>query len=170
MPDVLANIEASIPALRRYARLLLRDAQDSDDLVHEVPVHALDNWHRRQPDASLRPWLFRIMHNLHVSWRQRAKVRRNIPILETVEDGYLSRQAAQDTALHCKETMEAFDRLPQEHQQILLLVCVEDLTYAEVAAVLGIPTGTVMSRLSWARDRLRQLMGSEVSPPLRRVK
>jgi RNA polymerase sigma-70 factor (ECF subfamily) len=170
MSDVLASMEAAIPALRRYARALQRNPQDADDLVHDVLVRALDHLHTRHADAPLRPWLFTIMYNLHVSWLRRAEVRRNIVPMERVNDGHLSWQPAQETELHCKETMEAFDSLLQEQRDVLLLVCVEDLSYSEVAAVLGVPIGTVMSRLSRGRERLRQLVGSEASPSLRRIK
>ncbi len=170
MSDVLASIEASIPALRRYARALLRNPQDADDLVHDVLLRALDRMHTRNRDAPVRPWLFAIMHNLHVSWLRRAKVRGNIVPMEAVNDVHVSRQPAQEADLHCKETMQAFNRLPPEQRQVLFLVSVEDLSYSEVSAVLGIPIGTVMSRLSRGRERMRQLMGNEASPPLRRVK
>jgi len=167
---VLAALEASIPALRRYARALLRDPQDADDLVHEVLVRALDQMRTRRVGAALRPWLFTIMHNLHVSWMRRARVRRNTVPMESVNDEHLARQPAQDVDVHCKETMQAFDLLPPEQRHVLLLVCVEDLSYAEVAAVLGVPVGTVMSRLARGRERLRQLTDSEASPALRRVR
>jgi RNA polymerase sigma factor (sigma-70 family) len=170
MSEELVSIETSIPSLRRYARALLRNPQDADDLVHDVLVRALDHMHTHHADAPVRPWLLTIMHNLHVSWLRRAKVRGNSVPMESVNDVHLSRQPTQETDLQCKETMQAFDRLPREHQDVLLLVCVEDLSYAEVATALGIPIGTVMSRLSRGRERLRQLMGSEASPPLRRVK
>jgi RNA polymerase sigma-70 factor, ECF subfamily len=170
MSEVLASIEASIPALRRYARALLRNPQDADDLVHDVLVRALDRMHTRHPDAAIRPWLFAIMHNLHVSSLRRSKVRGNIVPMEAVNDAQVSAQPAQEADLHCQETMQAFNLLPPEQQQVLLLVSVEDLSYAEVSAVLGIPIGTVMSRLSRGRERLRHLMGDEALPAFRSVK
>ncbi len=90
--------------------------------------------------------------------------------MERVNDAYVARQPTQEAELHCKETLQALDRLPEEQRHVLLLVCVEDLSYAEVAAVLGVPIGTVMSRLSRGRERLRQLMAGEAAPGLRRVK
>ena len=170
MSDVLVGMEAAIPALRRYARALLRNPQDADDLVHDVLVLALDHLSARHTDGAVRPWLFTIMHNLHITWLRRGKVRGNIVPMERVNDAYVARQPTQEAELHCKETLQALDRLPEEQRHVLLLVCVEDLSYAEVAAVLGVPIGTVMSRLSRGRERLRQLMAGEAAPGLRRVK
>ncbi|CAH2603552.1 Sigma-70 family RNA polymerase sigma factor [Rhodovastum atsumiense] len=170
MPDLLASIEASIPALRRYARALLRNSQDADDLVHDVLVRALDHMHGLRADVPIRPWLFTIMHNLHVSWLRRARVRGNIVPAEQADDVQPGSQPTQETDLHCKETMRAFERLPLEQRQVLYLVSVEDLSYAETATVLGIPIGTVMSRLSRGREQLRQMTGSEPPSALRRVK
>jgi RNA polymerase sigma factor (sigma-70 family) len=163
MADGLVDMEASLPALRRYARALLRNAQDADDLVHDVLVRALDRLHTKRTGEPIRPWLFAIMHNLHVSRLRQARARGNIVPMESVNDAHMIRQPGQEIELHYKETMEAFNRLSPEQRDVLLLVCVEDLAYAEVAAVLGIPIGTVMSRLSRGRERLRQLMGSKVT-------
>ena len=167
--DLLAGIEDSMVALRRYARVLVRNSHDADDLVHDVLVRALDHMSTKRPDDPVRPWLFTIMHNLHVSRLRQARVRGNTVPLEDVHDAHLGRQPGQEDALHAKETMDILVQLPEEQRQVLLLVTVEDFTYAEVAAVLGIPIGTVMSRLSRGRERLRQLMGNHRQAALRRV-
>eukprot|EP01037_Dinobryon_pediforme_P005726 gene5726-5789_t len=160
MPNTIAKIEACIPALRRYARALQR-GQDPDDLVQETLVRALGTTGDRQPDGEVRPWLFAIMHNLSISDRRRASVRRHTTSMDLVDEGAMSIRSRQEDALHWQDFMRAFDSIPEDQRQVLLLVSIEDLSYAEVAQVLGIPLGTVMSRLSRGRERLRALTGAE---------
>jgi len=170
MAGVMANMEACIPALRRYAGALLRDRQEVDDLVHDCLVRALERLHTRRDDGNMRAWLFTILHNLFVSRTRRGKRRGTMrPIEEVAEDAF-SQRAGQDTHVETNELLHAMNALPQEQRSVLLLVVVEDLTYAEVAAVLGIPIGTVMSRLARARDRLARTSGRDGVPALRRVK
>jgi len=172
MSDSLSHLEASIPALRRYARSLLRGPQDADDLVHDTLVRALDNFHAAGRAANFRAWLFAIMHNLFVSQLRRAKVRHTETLAENpgAEAGW--RPAEQENGTALREILQAFKDLSDEQRQVLLLVCVEDFSYAEVAAVLRVPIGTVMSRLSRGRERLRQLVQEPAEPRavLRRVK
>jgi RNA polymerase sigma factor (sigma-70 family) len=168
---VLTRIEACIPALRRYATALLRNREDADDLVHDCLVRALDKLHTRRDDADIRAWLFAIMHNLFVSQLRRQKSRpTGEPLFETHEN-LMSLRPDQESNLHFRDLVDALNRLPEEQRSVLLLVSVEDLSYAEAASVLGIPIGTVMSRLARGRERLRQMTaGEEVRPALRRVK
>ncbi len=170
----LAALEACIPALRRYAWSLLRDGTEADDLVQDCLERALDrlaSWR----GGEIRPWLFTIMHNLHVSrWR---RLRRFMPVsLDAsgrVADPAYRVEAGQVQRVELDGVMQALDALPEGLREVLLLVAVEGLDYAEAAAVLGIPVGTVMSRLSRGRDRLRLALGEEKRVPpvrLRRVK
>lgn len=152
----LGLIEACIPALRRYAMALVRDRQEVDDLVHDSLLRALDRLHTRQQDAEMRPWLFAIMHNVYVSRLRRKRVRGQIEPLDTVAEPVLAVSAAQEDQIAAQDIMRAVERLPEGLRSVLLLVTVEDLSYAEVSQVLNIPIGTVMSRLSRARERLRQ--------------
>jgi RNA polymerase sigma factor (sigma-70 family) len=170
MTNVIAEMEACIPALRRYASALLRDRQEVDDLVHDCLVRALDRLHTHREDAELRPWLFTIMHNLFVSRVRRVK-RRGVPQpIETADPAALGQRATQEDPLRRQDLMRALDELPEDQRTALLLVAVEDLPYAETARILGVPIGTVMSRLSRAREKLRRSMGEEAPPALRRVK
>jgi RNA polymerase sigma-70 factor, ECF subfamily len=169
MAGVMANMEACVPALRRYARSLLRDRQEVDDLVHDCLVRALDQLHTRRDDGDLRAWLFAIMHNLFVSRARRNKARSRTVSLEEVNQDDLASRATQDGHMQARDLLRALDGLSEEQRSVLLLVTVEDLSYAQVAQVLGIPIGTVMSRLSRARERLRQMTESD-GPALRRVK
>ncbi|MBP0599476.1 RNA polymerase sigma factor [Herbaspirillum sp. LeCh32-8] len=153
---------ACLPRLRRYARALVGDRNDADDLVQDTLErgwHKLDSWQR---GSDMRPWLFAIMHNLHADQRRK-------PALATVEldeaelaSAYVM-PAERSLALDLEAAMQL---LPAEQREILLLVVLEGMRYEDVAGTLGIPVGTVMSRLSRARERLRLLMegGREVRP------
>jgi RNA polymerase sigma-70 factor (ECF subfamily) len=153
-----AEVQPLIPALRRYARAMLRNRDDADDLVQDVLERALANWQGRRKAASLRSWLFAILHNLALD-RLRRRARRGIDApLETVPEAWLGRPAEQEHALGLQDVLAHLAQLPDDQRAVLLLVSVEDLSYAEIAAVLDIPMGTVMSRLSRARERLRRQM------------
>ncbi len=168
--DVMQRIEHCIPALRRYAYTLLRHREDADDLVHDCLARALDKLHTRRDDADVRAWLFTILHNLFISQLRRRKAR---PIAETLDedhDTHVSLRANQEDALLWRDMMRGLARLPVEQRTVVLLVSVEDLSYAETAAMLGVPIGTVMSRLARGRERLREYTDSEMRPALRRVK
>jgi RNA polymerase sigma factor (sigma-70 family) len=149
-------IESCVPALRRYAGVLLRDRQEVDDLVHDCLVRALDRLHTRRNNADMRPWLFTIMHNLYVSRVRQNKVHGPIESLDRVDETALAVDPPQDHALRTQDVMRAVRRLPEDLRSVLLLVTVEDLSYGDVARILDIPIGTVMSRLSRARERVRR--------------
>lgn len=165
------ELEVHIAALRRYARALLRDRGDADDLVQEALARALSRADRFQPGTNLRAWLFTILHNVHVN-QIRQKVARpdEVPVEDTAALR-LSIPARQETQIELRDMARALDELPVEQRQVLLLVALEGLKYEEVAEVLGIPIGTVMSRLSRAREAVRQKLADKGSGPvLRRVK
>jgi RNA polymerase sigma-70 factor (ECF subfamily) len=127
-----------------------------DDLVHDCLVRALDRLHTRRNDAGMRPWLFTIMHNLYVSRIRQNRSHRPIESLDNVAEAALAVDAPQDHVIRTQDVMRAVQRLPEDLRSVLLLVTVEDLSYGDVARVLGIPVGTVMSRLSRARERVRR--------------
>jgi RNA polymerase sigma-70 factor (ECF subfamily) len=170
MASVIADMEACIPALRRYAATLLRDRQEVDDLVHDCLVRALDRLHTRRDDGELRAWLFTIMHNLFISRMRRVKLRGTAEPLDTADEAVLGQRPGQDDHMRHRDLMRGLDELPEDQRSVLLLVAVEDLSYAEAARVMGVPVGTVMSRLSRAREKLRRSMGEEAPTALRRVK
>lgn len=169
MSDVLADMEACIPALRRYASALLSGRQDADDLVHDCLVRALEHLHTRREDVEIRVWLFAIMHNLFISQLRKKRVRRRIEPLGDNTEVEPSLPASQEDRLHWRDLIRALNSLSEEQRTVVLLVTVENLSYAEVARVLGIPIGTVMSRLARGRERLRQLTDNDARPALRRV-
>ena len=154
---VLAHIQACIPALQRYAAALLRSQEDADDLVHDCLVRAFDKLHTRRDDGDVRSWLFAIMHNMFISQSCRAKARPAGELLDETHEAALSVRPNQENSLHWRDLTRSLNRLPAEQRTVLLLVSVEDLSYAEAASVLRIPIGTVMSRLARGRERLRQL-------------
>jgi RNA polymerase sigma factor (sigma-70 family) len=153
-----------IPGLRRYARALTGDAWAADDLVQDTLERACSKWRLWLAGTDLRAWLFTLMHNLFVNQVRRAVRQGALATLVDVEDvahQLLAPQAALDCSLDLQRCLM---RLPEEQRAVLLLVSLEDLSYEEVAKVTGVPIGTVMSRLSRARSRLRQLMDGAADP------
>lgn len=148
-----------IPRLRRYARALVGDRATADDLVQDTLERAWSKLHLYRRGTDLRAWLFTVMHNVHVN-RVRAS-----RLTDTLEDEMpeLAQRPAQGDALLVRDLDRAIGRLPAEQRAVLLLVTLEEMSYEEVARTLGIPIGTVMSRLSRARDKLRAMMLGQAS-------
>ena len=169
----IAALQACIPSLQRYALVLLRERQGVEDLVHDCLVQALTHMRTRRPDADIRPWLFSIMHNLFISQKRRERTRGHEIQIDSLIDGGERRinvDATQEDRLRWSDLLHGLNQLPLELRLIIMLVSVEDLSYAAVGEVLHIPIGTVMSRLSRGRERLRRIMAGEEQPILRRVK
>jgi RNA polymerase sigma-70 factor (ECF subfamily) len=144
-----------IPALRRYARALVRNRAAADDLVQDCLERAVSRWHQRR-EADARAWLFTILHNLAINQFRRAATRgKHVTIDETNEDKF-GQDAVQEQKLIYQDVLNKLAKLPEDQRAVLLLVAVEDLSYVDAAKVLNIPLGTVMSRLSRARERLQQ--------------
>jgi RNA polymerase sigma-70 factor, ECF subfamily len=162
MNDMLAQVEPLIPALRRYARALVRDAAAADDLVQDCLERAVGHWHQRR-DVDSRRWLFAILHNLAISQFRRSAARGKHVSIDDADESELGRNTVQEhmqehvqeQRLMYEDVLDKLARLPDDLRAVLLLVTVEDLSYADAAKVLDIPIGTVMSRLSRARERLR---------------
>jgi RNA polymerase sigma-70 factor (ECF subfamily) len=150
----IAQVVAYIPRLRRYARALLRERSAADDLVQDTLERALNKLHLWKRGTDLRAWLFTVMHNVHVN---QVRGRREYAALDA-DALELPVRATQDVGLEMRDMERMLARLPVEQREVLLLVVLEDLSYDEAANALGIPIGTVMSRLSRAREKLRALM------------
>jgi RNA polymerase sigma-70 factor, ECF subfamily len=164
MPDILAQIEAEIPHLRRFARYLARDVDRGDDLVQECLTRAIAKQHTWTPGTNLRAWLFTILKNCHINDVRRARQTDEMPD----EHPLLTVQANQDAHIRLLEVRDAYLRLSDEHREVLLLVAIEGLQYDEAAAILKVPVGTVRSRLSRARQALRDALedgGGPVGAP-----
>jgi RNA polymerase sigma-70 factor (ECF subfamily) len=160
MSDFDALLEQQIPRLRRYARSLTRDVTRADDLVQNCLMRALAKEHLWQPGTDLRAWLFTIMHNHHVNDVRRA-IREGITVPVDEVAPVLTQPSTQGAALTLRDVDRALGRLPEEQRQVLLLVGLEGMRYEQAAAVLGVPVGTVRSRLSRGRETLRRLMGMD---------
>ena len=163
-------VEAHIPALRRFACTLLRgDRARADDLVQDCLERALAHWHKRQPGRALRGWLFTILFNCFVTDHRRRRREFWHRSLDDVEEADLPGcDGAQEPKLACRYLLRGYAELPQDQQAVLLLIGVEDFTYEETARILGVPIGTVMSRLSRGRERLRCYMNEGRPRPKQR--
>ena len=167
MPVEAASIEPYIPGLRRFARALARgDRERADDLVQDSLERALSRWHLRHAEGDLRGWLFTILYNRFLSEQHRQK-RRGVhdALSEAIESELPQITGGQDAALEHRDLLRAFAALPAEQRSVLFLVGVEDLSYEEAARVLGVPIGTVMSRLSRGRERLRGFLNRDLGAP-----
>jgi RNA polymerase sigma-70 factor, ECF subfamily len=157
------DIEAVIPALRRYARALTRDAETADDLVQDALVRALRSEHLFH-GGDVRSWLYTILTNLNRN-RLRSLARR--PMLMPIEDNDAADAAGPEAG--GRDIERALTMLVDEQRTALLLVVLEGLTYREVAEIQGVPIGTVMSRLARARAQIKTYLDGE-RPALRRIK
>lgn len=169
MSDKAALIEPHIPALRRYAYALTRDRSAGDDLVQDCLERALSRWLLRRPGGDVRAWLFTILHNHYASGLRQSRRRRR-SAHEPLDEDRAGEAGGQEAALLRRDILQSLSALSDDHRSVLLLVSVEGLSYDQVGKVLGVPVGTVMSRLSRARDRLRGLLDGERGPLLRMVK
>lgn len=155
------RVEPHIQSLRRYALVLLRhDDQRADDLVQDCLLRALSRWHLWRHPGNLRGWLFTILHNIYVNDVARAASR---PEVIEIQD-YFSAMAVppdQIDSIQLREVATAIQELPDTQRQTLLLVTMEGFSYGETAEITGVPIGTVMSRLSRARDKVRESVAGE---------
>lgn len=165
--EIAILVEPHIPALRRYAFALTRDHAAGDDLVQDCLERAIGRWYLRRPDGDVRAWLFSILHSLFVGGLRRDRRR---GWHEPVEDWHAEEAGGQEAALLGRDVLRCLQALSPEHRAVLLLVGVEGLSYETTGQVLGVPIGTVMSRLSRAREQLHRLMEGERPAILRRVK
>ncbi len=158
-------ILVEIPRLRRYARALLGNRAAADDLVQDTLERAWARFGQWRAGSDLRAWLFSIMHNLRVD-----QLRRRGAATQAIDDddGLLSTRPTQSDALEVRDIESALGQLPDEQREVLLLVSLEEMSYADVALTLAIPVGTVMSRLSRGRERLRMIMAGQ--PPAARLR
>ncbi len=162
------QIVVHIPRLRRYARLLTGDAHRADDLVQDTLERAFVKWKlwqprvaaagaaQTEPTLQLRAWLFTVMHNLFINQLRSRHNGRHQVQLDDVE----LESAGRDPGLQM-DLERSLAQLPPDQREVLLLVALEDFSYAEAAILIGVPIGTVMSRLSRGRKRLSELMDGE---------
>ena len=164
-----------LPGLRRYARALTGDSWAADDLVQDTLERACAKWQLWLAGTDLRAWLFTLMHNLYLNQRRVVQPTSKATPIDDIQSELPAPEADNDMAMDLTRCLQ---RLPDDQRAVLLLVALEDMSYSQAAKVLGVPIGTVMSRLSRARGRLRELMeGGETAarpatgqPQLRRLK
>lgn len=149
-----------LPNLRRYALSLARRGDVADDLVQITVERALANHASYDPASRLEPWLFRILRNAFIDMTRRTKTAgTQLDVFEMPEIVSIDGETVVEARLMLQATTEAMETLPPEQRDILHLICIEELSYAEAAEVLDVPKGTVMSRLSRARLALAEKLG-----------
>lgn len=150
------DVISQLAVLRRYARTLVRNPSDAEDLVHDALLRAYEKRFTFRVGSDLRMWLMSVLHNTHIdrSRSHRSRLKREETAREMAE---VSAPATQEDMVRLAQIRRAFADLPEEQREALHLVAVEDLSYQEAAEILGIPLGTLMSRISRARARLRAL-------------
>ena len=149
-----SEVTQHVASLRRYALVLTRDMTAAEDLVQETLLKAIakaDSW---QPGTDLRPWLFRIMHNTHISDMRRAKTRSDAA--PDLPDPVVPDH--QETQLELKQVLDALHQLPEAQRKPIILIALREMSYAEAARTLDVPLGTIMSRLGRGREALRRIM------------
>ena len=152
------RVNELIPRLRRYARALTGERSAADDLVQDTLERAWNKLHLWRDGSDLRAWLFTIMHNVHVNQVRSRMAAATVPLDEAAEAPV---RATQTDMLEVRDIDTALQQLSLDQRQVLLLVAVERMSYDETARTLGIPIGTVMSRLARARERLRMVLSAE---------
>ena len=160
MSNIRHLLGRQMPRLSRYATTLTRDRARAEDLLQSCLVRALEKEHLWEPGTDLRAWLFTIMHNQHVNDIRRL-VREGSPV--SIEDSAAGLCAGPgvETSLELNDAEQAIAGLPRDQRQVIVLACREGQRYEDMARVLGVPVGTVRSRLSRARARLREVMSAD---------
>jgi len=169
MNELDEQLRELLPRMRRFALSLTRESSSADDLVQSALERALTRWSGKHPEGDLRAWLFSILYRQFLDQHRRA--RRTARMLELFT-GRDDAQPSAERSVLAQSVLQAFDQLNPEQRALLYWVSVEGLSYKEVAQILDVPTGTVMSRLSRARQALRLLSDGEIhsSPHLRILK
>ena len=165
MPELSQRIADEIPRLRRYARALTRDFNAADDLVQDCLARALARVHLWQDGTNLRAWLFTILHNQYVNHVRRS-AREGSAVALSESDSSLTSRPSQHRRLELRDLDRALTALPDEQRAVLLLVGLEGMRYEEVADILNVPVGTIRSRLSRAREALREMMDEHERRPM----
>ena len=161
------QLREQIPRLRRFAVGLTRDPQGADDLVQSTLERALSRWESRRDVAALKPWLFSILYRQFLNNRRRT--RRYVSVLERFHAAGSEAHPSAEREVAAQTALEALGQLPSEQRSLLLWVSVEGLSYQQIAEILDVPIGTVMSRLSRARQALRRAFDGEIRTPTLRV-
>lgn len=160
-------MQDSLPDLWRYAFSLTRDRVQADDLVQDCVERAIRKQKLWMPGRPLKPWLMKMLLNLFRNSRAAGRMRQTLPLDERIAD--TAARADDDSRLELVAMARALERLPDDQREALLLVVVGGLEYGQAARALGIPVGTLMSRISRARAKLRKWRSESELPPVRSV-
>jgi RNA polymerase sigma-70 factor (ECF subfamily) len=155
-PDVRREMIELLPRLRRFAMVLTRSSDASDDLVQASVARALERHSQWRPESRLDRWMFQIMKTVWLNNRKSAEIRRTEPLEDHEINCSVSGTAAVESKMTLREVRLAFTRLPIEQQQALMLVSVEGYGYREAAELLDVPIGTVISRVARGRVALAE--------------
>ncbi|MGM0421785.1 MAG: RNA polymerase sigma factor [Pseudomonadota bacterium] len=163
--DVHWMIAQEIPALRRYAYVLMRKEEKRDDLVQDTLERAINKSHTWRREGSIKSWLYRIQYSVFINKYCKSHIK------EVDTDGVsedltpmVSESPNQELTVECKRVLSAIEKLKPRHREVLMLVAVEGATYDQAAAIMDIPVGTVRSRLVRAREDLRAEMKKDPKP------
>lgn len=168
--DFRTQLSAELPHLRRFARGLTGDAALADDLVQDCVERAMLKVHLYDPARPLRAWLYAILRNIFIGGLRRDGRSTVVKTVDDLSDGEGAVAAAQEERISVRLIGEALERLPPAHREVIVLVGLEEMSYRDVAEIIGVPMGTVMSRLSRARTQLRDILEQRGTTVLRRVK
>ena len=155
--NVRNEIAALLPRLRRFGRTLARHREDADDLVQIAVERALTRTEQWQPGTRLDSWMFRIMQNAWID-ETRARARRSQTFVAEEEGEHIG-VSTTDAQIDAIAVRKAVAQLNDDQRAVIGLVLVEGLAYREAADVLGVPIGTLTSRLARAREALQALLG-----------
>ena len=168
--DFRSNLIAEIPHLRRFARSLCGDASLADDLVQDCIERALKKSHLYDATKPLRAWLYAVLRNIHVSnWRSNVK-HTSSKNIDDLQDGEGATRPEQEDNFSTSVITEALDKLPVQQREVLVLISLEEVSYKQASEIIGVPIGTIMSRLSRARSLLKDILEERGTTVLRRVK
>ena len=168
--DFRRQLSVELPVLRRFARALTGDPALADDLVQDCLERAMLKSHLYDPSRPLRAWLFTMLRNLHISGLRRNGRTTFVKTVDDLMDGEGSVPPEQENQMAVGSVSQALDRLSPQHREVIVLVGLEEMSYRDVSEILGVPVGTIMSRLSRAREHMRQLLEERGHTGLRRVK
>jgi len=156
--DLGEQIVQLLPRLRRFARSLANSVQDADDLVQLAIERALSRSEQLRPQGQLSSWMFGILRN---AWIDEARARgRRTKLFVAPELGENVADPAASSQADILSVQDAMARLPDEQREVISLVLVEGLSYKEAAEIVGVPVGTVTSRLARGRDSLQTMLGA----------
>jgi len=172
MPHHKGDLEKEIDGLRRYARLLMRNSTEADDLDQDCLVRALEKWPAIAQVTNLRRYLFSMLHNLFIDGTRKSQRRGTVvPIENAVNVASLIQPEAQTPNLELRDLQNGLANLSDAQREVVLLIGLSGFTYDEAAEITGNPVGTVMSRLSRARHALREhVNGAVIEAPERRAR